>query len=69
MATKRLEVGIILRLGNGTPPIVIGSVGDDEALLVSAMRAAIRKAQRQALPTKEDLLQLLLGSGRNRPMM
>ncbi len=45
MANKRLEVGILVRLDNGAPPVVIGAVVDD-ALLSHALRAAIGAAER-----------------------
>jgi hypothetical protein len=46
MAT-RIEVGIILRVGKGAPPVIIGAVVD-HALLGHALRAAIAAAERRA---------------------
>ncbi len=42
----RIEVGIVLRVAPGAPPVVIGAVADDE-LLRHALRLAINAAVRR----------------------
>ena len=44
----KLEVGIVLRVGPGAAPVVIGAVANDE-LLRHALRVAIDAAARRAL--------------------
>jgi hypothetical protein len=42
----RIEVGIVLRVTRGSPPIIIGAIADDE-LLQHALRVAIDAAVRR----------------------
>lgn len=44
----KLEVGIVMRVAPGAPPVVIGAV-TDEALLCHALRVAIDAAAVRAL--------------------
>lgn len=41
----KLQIGIILRLSNGTPPVVLGAVANDE-LLALVLRSAVVAAER-----------------------
>lgn len=65
--TSRIEVGIIVRLGAGAPPVVISSVAD-EGLLRHALRLAIDAAARRALSSRRinrpDLLAAFRSPGR-----
>ncbi len=50
----RIEVGIVLRVVPGAPPVVIGAIADDE-LLRHALRVAIDTAVRRDVEAMDPL--------------